>query len=306
MSPLAGPFCAFLSSCTWAIGSTSYSKLSRDHRPVDVNFTRAVFALPCFMIAVFLIHGLGGGIDAFRVLESRHFAWFALSIVSSYGVGDVLFLLSTISLGVPGALAIGSAYPILTTLGGILFAGQTVHAQQWAGLALAIAGIVTVILNDPKGAPKGGAEVVSHPALRRKAVGVSLAIATAFCWATNGFAVSRGGADLDPAVGNTIRMAMGLGVIMVLSLATSRKPARVVDRATCRRYAWIFFIEGFLGSYTFVYGLSHSSLVLGATLSSLAPVLAVPVSVALKLERFSWVRSAAVATVVVGLSLLFR
>jgi drug/metabolite transporter (DMT)-like permease len=55
-----------------------------------------------------------------------------------------------------------------------------------------------------------------------------------------------------------------------------------------------------------VYGLTHTSLVVGNTLSALAPVLSVPVSVALKLEKFSWIRTLAVLTVVVGLSLLFR
>jgi drug/metabolite transporter (DMT)-like permease len=236
----------------------------------------------------------------------RHFGWFTLSMLSSYVIGDVLFLLSTISLGVPGSLAIASGYPILTALAGALFDGQTLDAFSIFGLMLAVGGIVVVILNDPKGVPTGGAEVRSHPLLRKKSTGVLLAVSTAFAWAANSYAVAKGGTGLHPAVGNTIRMGIALVLITAVSYVTSRKPAKMLHPGVTRRYAPIIIAESFLGSYFFMYGLSHSTLVLGSTLSSLAPVLAVPVSVALKLERFSWIRTFAVLTVVVGLSLLFR
>ena len=54
----------------------------------------------------------------------------------------------------------------------------------------------------------------------------------------------------------------------------------------------------------FLYGLSHSSLVLGVTLSSLAPVLSVPIAIALRVERFSIKRTLAIIVVAVGLALL--
>ena len=53
-----------------------------------------------------------------------------------------------------------------------------------------------------------------------------------------------------------------------------------------RKYAWVFFLETFGGSLFFFYGLSHSRLAVAATLTSLAPVLSVPVALAIKIERF--------------------
>jgi drug/metabolite transporter (DMT)-like permease len=63
-------------------------------------------------------------------------------------------------------------------------------------------------------------------------------------------------------------------------------------------------LESFVGCYFFVYGLSRSNLVLASILTSLAPVISVPVTVALKLEAFSWKRALGVVIVVLGLALL--
>ncbi len=302
-----GPFFAFLSSCTWAIGSTYFSRFSRSYRPYDVNFTRALFAFPLFVLAVFVTSGgWSEGLQAYGELNARNSGWFLLSVFASYAIGDVLFLMSTISLGVPGALAIASGFPILTALLGFVFEGETLSLTQWTGLSLAVGGIILVILNDPKRTGQPPDESRVHPFIRKKWVGVTLASVTAIAWAMNGYSVMKGGQNLSSAVGNTVRMGLSLPIIFILSVLTTRKVARPLPGSLIRRYAWVFVIESFFGSYFFVYGISHTPLVLGNTLAALAPVLSVPVAVAMKLEQFSRVRTLAVITVVVGLSLLFR
>jgi drug/metabolite transporter (DMT)-like permease len=193
-----GPLFAFLSACTWSVGSAYYSRFSRTYRPSDVNFTRALFALPFFIIAAFVTSGgLSEGVEAYRALNSTNGSWLLLSVIASYAVGDVLFLLSTMSLGVPGALAIASGYPILTALISIFFEGETLHAGQWAGLALAVGGIILVILNDPKGGRSVLTEGTVHPLIQKKGVGVVLALMTAIARAANGYSVMKGGRDLN-------------------------------------------------------------------------------------------------------------
>ncbi len=306
-----GPWVAFLASCTWALGSANYSKLSRDYRPFDVNFTRALLSFPAFLLFVIVLSGgVEGAWDAIRTLPARQVNWLTLSVISSYALGDVFFLWSTVSLGVPGALAIASGYPILTALIGTVFEGQAMHALQWTGLFIAVGGIAIVILNAPKrpvvGGPGEGAEIRSHRWLKKKPVGVALAMLTAVAWASNTYAVAKGAVGVHPAMANLIRMGLSLALISTISLVSTRKWARPLPVPVLRKYGWIFFVETFGGSIFFVYGLSHSNFALGATLAALAPVLTVPIAVALKLERFSWIRAFAVTIVVVGLSLLFR
>jgi drug/metabolite transporter (DMT)-like permease len=302
-----GPVFSFLSAGTWAYGSANYSKLTRTYRPFDVNFTRAAFSVCCFIVAVLVTAGgPSGTIDAFRAFTSTNVTWLLVSILCSYGIGDVLFLRSTVALGVPGAIAIASGYPILTALIGQFFENQPMHGIQWIGLGIAVAGIILVILNDPKGVDASGEEVRAHPIFKKKWVGVVLAFGTAIAWAMNGYSVMKGGQGLNSAAANVFRMGFALPIIATLSYVTTKSRITPLPKAVVRRYAWVFFAETFLGSYFFMYGLTHTSLVVGSTLAALAPVLSVPVSIALKLERFSLVRSLAVLTVVVGLSLLFQ
>ncbi len=306
-----GPVAAFLSAVTWAIGSTNYSKMTRHYRAFDVNFTRAIFALPFFILAgVMTTGGFGDALAAFRGVDRAHFTWLTVSILSSYALGDIFFFMSTASLGVPGALAIASGFPILTALAGAVFDHEMPTLTQWCGLVLAISGMILVILNDPKAPPKLTDESVTekarHPWLKKRGVGVVLAGFTAVAWGMNSYAVAKGGEGVNPAIANSIRMFMALFLIATVSGLATRTSVRPMKSVDIRRYGWLFIIEGFMGSYLFVYGLSHSSIMLGSTLASLSPVLAVPIAVSMKLERFSWVRTTAVATVVVGLSLLFR
>lgn len=309
-----GAIFSFLSSCTWALGSSNYSALSRDFSPFRVNLSRALFALPLFVLAVFATTGgWAAGIEAYSHLGWRHLGWFVASMLSSYAFGDVLFLWSTRSLGVPGALALASTYPIVTAIVGLVFFGEPLRPLQWLGLLVAVGGTMAVILTLPPPAETAGelgptktlAETRRDQSwLSRKPVGIALAFLASLCWCVNSFSVAKGGADIHPAVGNTVRMALAIVLSSAIGLAVSRTVVVPLPKPTLRKYAWVFVIESFAGSYFFMYGLSRSSLVLGATLASLAPVIAVPVAVLMRLEKFSWKRSLAVATVVGGLALL--
>jgi drug/metabolite transporter (DMT)-like permease len=55
-----------------------------------------------------------------------------------------------------------------------------------------------------------------------------------------------------------------------------------------------------IGSSLFVYGLNHSDLAIGATLTSLAPLISVPIAIAAGEERWNLARLSAVALTVTG------
>jgi drug/metabolite transporter (DMT)-like permease len=311
-SAILGPFGCFLASATWALGSGNYSKISRDHSPFSVNFTRAVFALPFFILAAsfFELKSLPGLWDALRALHPSTLGWLGLSMFASYGFGDAIFLLSARSLGVPGALAISSIYPIWTAAAAYFFRCEELALSQCVGLFVAVLGVITVILSEER--EYGGGEIVSdkkaiHRKVRR---GVCLALVSSVFWAMNSYSVSQGGKDVGAFFGNSIRMALAIPICAITSTvfgALSRSAPReklLLPVRTVRKYGWVFFIETFGGSYFYVYGLSHSPLALASTLTSLAPVLVVPVALALKIERFSIWRTFGIFLVVLGLCLL--
>lgn len=298
----SGPLFAFLASVTWAIGSAGYSKIAQRYSPFSVNFARGLIALPLFLLASFAsAGGWSEGIAAFSALTREQISWFALSMFASYGFGDVLFLWSTRSIGVPAALAIASSYPLWTALSGFVFHGEVLSLKQVLGLFLAIAGVIVVILSAPRAPQISGKGAVRRPALSH---GVILAFITSFFWATNSFAVAHVGKNISPPVGNSIRMIVALVLSFGLSRLMRQRDPILLPFVEFRRWLWLFALEAFGGSYFFMYGLSHSTLAVGSTLASLAPVLSVPVAWGLGLEKISRPRILGICSAVSGVTLL--
>jgi drug/metabolite transporter (DMT)-like permease len=292
-----GPIAAFLSSVTWALGSSAYSKISREHSAFSINFSRALIALPFFLVAALIELGFPGFFSAFAHLNFPRLGWYACSIMASYAFGDTLFLWSTRSLGVPGALAISSVFPIWTALGAYLIHGEPLNGFQSAGLVATVGGVILVIINEPRTHGKVGSVA---PTTR----GVLLAIACSFFWALNAYSVSEAGRGMSSFVGNTIRMLFALPFCCLMSAAFGVRGRLVLPARVLRASLWVFVLEAFGGSYFFVYGLSHSPMAIASTLTGLAPVLSVPVALALKIERFSVGRTLGICITVIGLCLL--
>ena len=293
-SAVFGPLCSFGSSVTWAIGSSVYSRLSTSHSAFSVNFLRALIALPLFILAA--------GITDFQSVRLSHWGWFSLSAICSYGIADVCFFWSTRSLGVPGAIAIGSCFPMWTLLAGYLFDHEAVSFFQVLGLVILSGGVSMVILSAPQQSQTPGRR--SWPLNPKLLRGIFLAVVTSILWAANSYAVSKGGADVTASAGNAIRMVMALIFCTIFGRIFAPREPMLLPMAEVRKVWGLFALEAFGGSYLYVYGLSHSPLALGAALSSLAPVISVPVALAFGLERFSLYRTLGVTLVVLGVSLL--
>lgn len=301
-----GPVCALGASLTWAIGSSTYAKLSRTYSAFAINFTRALVAFPLFLVTVFIMAGgWDGGLSALQEVRTSHWGWFTLSMTASYGLGDVVFLWSTRHLGVPSSLAIASCYPIWTTALGYFYEHEKLSFSKGVGLLIALTGIVLVILNGPEKIRES--KEASNESRGEKTIwkGVLLAILTSIAWATNSFSTGQGGADLPAPVGNTVRMGVALILTAVFArIFESRTTSLLLPWKTFKESLLVLVFEAFGGSFFYIYGLSHSNLALGSTLASLAPVISVPIALILRTERFSIVRTLGVLVVVFGVWLL--
>jgi drug/metabolite transporter (DMT)-like permease len=293
MPDALGPAAAFGASVTWAYATARYARVSRDVGSARVNFARATVALPVFGLGELLLHGprVQDGISSVRV------AWLLLSVISSYALADSVFLTAARRVGVTTALSIASTYPLWAALWAVLFAGEPFGWQRAAGTCLAVGGVVWLV---QLASPPSGA---TRPE-RRDGVGLLLALGTSLFWAANSVSVKRGSAGLGVWQVNTIRYAMALLLLSPLAL---RAPTRGLTAAPSGGWLPVLpaiLADAVLGSTFYVYGLSHTDLAVGATLSSLAPLLSVPVAVALGEERWSLPRFAAVLVTVTGVAAL--
>lgn len=296
------PFCSFLSACTWAIGISTYSALSRVYSASAINFSRALVALPIFFAVIVLATP---GVSAFHAVSPVHVGWLMMSIVASYAFGDVVLLKSIHAIGLPSALAIASSYPLWSAIAGWAFRGELLSGQRVAGLCVVVAGTVLVILSGRHGSGFAGAPPSTASASRRRFMGVALAVVTSLLWAMNTYALAEGGSGISPFVANSIRMMIALVLCPAFGRLLSPGGAFWVSGKDLTRASWVFAVEGFGGSTLFLFGLTHAPIAIASALSSLAPVLTVPIAIALGWEKFSLLRSAGVLLVVVGLTCLF-
>lgn len=289
---------AFASSLTWALGSSVYARLALNHSAWGVNFTRALLALPLFAGFEFLTSGWSSALQHFADVQWSNMLWFLLSMICSYGIGDFLFYKCTAILGVPGALAIASTFPIYNLILGVIFLGENLSSLKVIGILVTVIGVVGVIISGKK---TQNIEV-SKPLLIR---GVFLSLLTGMFWAVNAFACARGVVGLTPFVGNTLRMIFALLVISTLAKGWLGKRDRLIlPRADLIQKGPIIVLEAFGGSLLFVFGLKYSPLAIGSVLCSLAPVLSVPIAWVSGTEKLSVVRLIWVLLVVAGVSSL--
>lgn len=287
---MIGALAALGSSLTWAVGTTVYPTLSAKYSPFEVNGSRALVALLFFFPLSLLLDGHSG----WSGVTGSHLIWMLLSMVCSYFLGDACFLWSVKSLGVPGALAIASIYPVWTATAGWIFKGEPLLVGQAFGITLALLGTLLVILSGYRIQAEGV----------RYGRGVGFGLLTSGFWALNSWSVAAGGAGLSPWVGNSIRMAIALFLCGVTTSVLRRKVRLGLPFGVLKTYLGVFAFEAFGGSFLFLYGLTHTSLAVASSLSSLAPVIAVPLAWFRKSEPLTVTQVTGVLLAVAGVVIL--
>jgi len=227
--------------------------------------------------------------------------------MASYAFGDSLFLMATKYMGAPGALAIASIYPMWSALGGVVFKGEVLTVAHVTGISIIIAGTVAVILAGSHKREVAGADFQVQDAARKRRwamrqwIGPALAVGCSLCWALNSVAVSRLGASLNSSYVNLLRFVMGAFLCPLVGIAMhGPKSFKMIPKKEFVPASPAFLVECTLGPLFYVYGLSHSSLAVGAALTSLAPVISVPLALMLGREHFSLVKTIGVVAVILG------
>ena len=293
---LLGSLSSFLSALTWALGSSAYAELAKKYPPSVINLTRATFAFPLFLTMALILNGPQG----FSDLHPAQVTWFALSMIGSFAVGDFLFLKSATILGVPGALAIASCFPIWAALGGWILGEEGLFWRQSVGIGVICIGIAAVILSDVSGETKK----INRAQYRK---GLLMAFMTSILWALNGLSVSRGGTGLPPFVIATVRMGWAILLCPLAGFVFTRKAQfRIVDRKGLSIFGWVFVLEGCLGSFLYVYGLSHTPLAIACALTSVSPILAVPIQRVFTGKKVTRTKALGIFITVLGVWLLLN
>ncbi len=318
---MLGAIAELVSAALWAFASTRYAQASRALGSARVNLTRATTVLPVFVAAT----ALSTRGHLLHDVTATRAGWLALSVLCAYAFADNVFFAAARRVGITTALAIGSTYPLWAAVAGTLWRGERFGLARGAGTLLCVGGVVALILlapeaadqhqhahsterrgerSEPRGLPRGGAE--RHARLDREVrEGILLALVTSVLWAGNTVSTKLGGTGLPAWQANLVRFCFAWPILAVTSAAT-RRPTEdaALARRTYRALVPVSLAEACVGSSLFVYGLAHTDLAVGATLSSLAPLMSVPFALAYREERWSLRRFVAVAVTVAGVVVL--
>lgn len=293
-----GPVCALLSSLTWALGSSMYASHAGRVGALEVNLTRALLAAPLYFAAAAVLCGP----TAFWAFSRPQLGWLGLSVACSYVVGDTLFYTAGLRLGTPTALAIGSIYPVWSTLLGVVSFGEPLGLHRGLGTLLCVCGVIWLVLLRSVPTP--------HPRYQTgwsRLHGVGLAILTSLCWAGNTYSVRQGGTNQNPLVINAVRYTLAAFVLLVVWFVAVRRRSDekllMAPRALLR-FLPVVLIEALFGSTIFVYAMTHTDLSIAAPLASLSPLFSVPIGLVLRTERLCVRRLAAIAITVAGVTFL--
>ncbi len=282
---ILGPLAAFGSSCTWAIAAVAYSRLSFKYPAHVINMTRAILSLPFFAIAFALDVGPAEALEALFIIPISSWSWFAVSMTASFGLGDVLFLISTRHLGVPRALTLASIYPLWATLVESfrkVQGGEALPLTIWIGVALIVSGVGLVTRTQST-----NGDPVAIKNRFKLFIGILMALLTSLAWSMNNVAVEHLGSTHSfwlVAIGRMLAATMlcpFYGILFRKIFDPNAPKAWSgpwwLDGADFRTYVVLFIVEGFCGSLMFVYGVSNSPLSVGSALTSLSPVVSVGV-----------------------------
>jgi drug/metabolite transporter (DMT)-like permease len=295
---ILGALAALVSAALWAFASTRYALASRTLGSARVNLARATTVLPVFIAATLVsTHG-----HALADVTWTRTGWLLMSVVCAYAFADNLFFAAARRVGVTTALAIASSYPLWATVAGAAWRGEPFGLARGAGTTLCVGGVIALIVLAPQAADEHEHARSSRSEARQ---GIALALLTSVLWAGNSVATKLGGTGLPAWQANLVRFSCAWPILAVTSLVTvrpSRDPAAV--RAAYRGLVPVSLAEACVGSSLFVYALAHTDLAVGATLTSLAPLMSVPFALFYREERWSAPRFAAVTATVAGVVIL--
>jgi drug/metabolite transporter (DMT)-like permease len=230
--------------------------------------------------------------------------WLTLSAISSTALGNIFFLWSSTSIGVTRALAISSIFPIWTAALGWILRGEILTSTGTIALILLVFGVIIVIITGKK-EPLNQHAWTSSPS-KVYLGGIFLAFIASFFWAINSVAAAEGGRELSTSVSSVLRIGATLILCPIFSRIFTPKTRYMLPYVELKKVSLIFALEGFVGTYFFIYGLTHSSFAAGAALTSLAPVVAIPIEIYRRKDKLNYPRMLGIILIVAGVYFLIK
>jgi drug/metabolite transporter (DMT)-like permease len=294
---MIGELAALTASCCWAVGSHLFGRIGRSGEvpPGAMNLGKCVAALGFFVATALVTRAIGGHLVP--AASPRAIRWLLASGFIGLALGDGAYFQAIVTIGVRRALLLLSTAPVFAAIGGALFLGEQLAAQQWAGILAVMAGVGLVVYERdvvPLGSAFGSLSTssVDRAPHRLTVAGVLFGAAAGLGQATGSLmsrtAMAEGVTALDAAL---VRLPAGVVGILILAALSRRLVGytRALRRPRVMgAVAGSAAIGTYLGIWLSQFAIANSAKTATAsTLLATSPIFALPLGKWLNADRIT-------------------
>ncbi|HEX3050553.1 MAG TPA: DMT family transporter [Aggregatilineaceae bacterium] len=302
MSDYWGEFAGIGTSVCWSFTSILFTLSGRKVGSQVVNRTRLLMAV----LMVSLLHFVTQG--AFLPIHAPLWRWgyMGLSGIIGFVLGDAMLFEAFVMIGPRLTMLLMALSPVMGAAIAWIFLGEELAALEIVGILLAVSGVAWVVT-----APRDGKQT-GLPEMPRRfyVMGVLLGLGAALGQA-GGLVFSKLGLRDDfPALsGNMMRLVVASVTIWLITLFQGQVRANFKALHANPRAVYIMFAGAIFGPFVGVWlsliAVQNTAVGVASTLTSLAPIILIPLSWLLFKERITGRAVAGTALAMAGTVILF-
>ncbi len=297
MTPsLLGQLAALLASVGFSLGPTFYTLSGR---AIGSRHTLRMRLLLSTLLLM-LWHGLKFG-AWYPVLTLRAWATLFLSGAIGLALADIFLFEAFVRIGPRLSMLILTLVPVLTTAAAWVLYAERLSLAQLLAMALVLGGIAWVV---------GRGQRAEEGPFTMNPQGVGFAFLAAFLSALSALMAKDAlmYETMDPMAANLIRMSGGMVPLWVWT-AVQGQVAELAHQLRQHRLVWLYLLLGSLagpviGMSLQMFAYQTIPIGLATTLTSLPPILLLPISRFVFREGFTWHAVAGTVLAVVGVAWL--
>jgi drug/metabolite transporter (DMT)-like permease len=301
--PHSGAFLALIASFCWTFAPFLFASAVRRIGPYYANFWRLIMA----SFALWIIAGVQLIISP-RLTQGISFAsigWMALSGIMGLSIGDFFYFKALAFLGPRRTLQILTAVPIVSALGAWIWLHETLSFIAIAGISLTVGAILAVNWFDRRD------KTTVEPGAFSCA-GIGLAIVGTICQGAGAVLMRQAyhsAGELNTIIATAIRISSAGTAVVILALVSGKIGGAI--KAVPSRHAFGRLVAGtglgpVLGMLFYVASLKFAPAGIASTMSSLSPVLIIPITAWRYKTRMNWIAMLAMVVAIAGVVLIFQ
>lgn len=286
---------ALVAAFGWVGSSVMFERASKKVSGLSVNIIRLVIAMLMLMTITTFTRGMALPYDA----TSKLAFYLGISGMMGLFIGDFFLYQAYTLIGARITLVLMTLAPIIVSILGFLFLGESLNVQQILGILITCAGVTLVILK--KSGEKRGI------AVNFSKKGIVFA-ALAVCGEAVGIIFTKiGSANYDSFATTQVRSIPALLAFVVY--ISFRKEWKNVGKAALDKLGVFYIAMGTViatvGMCALIEGMRYTKMGVVTTIASTSPILIIPISIIFFKEKVTRREAIGAIVSVVGVALFF-